>query len=142
MALLVVIKLVFKKYVDTSYAVMYIQNFILIFWCIALYPLLMSKGKIITKIFTACLLALSVLVLSAVAPRKYIIDEEYYKLHEDITYNEAVKIIGSDGIKIHSYSKGSYNTVIYKWEYNNKRDYVSAIFINDKLTIIEKYVFD
>ena len=142
MALLVVIKLIFKKFVDTTYAVMYIQNFILIFWCIALYPFLMSKGKIIIKIFTVCLLALSMLILSAVAPREYIIDEEYYKLHEGITYSEAAKIIGSSGTKIHSYSEGEYNTVIYKWDYKNETDYVSVIFINDKLTLKEKYTFE
>ena len=142
MVLLVVIKLIFKKFVDTNYAVMYIQNFVLIFWCIALYPILMSKGKIIAKIFMVCLLALSIFILSLVAPREYIIDEEYYKLHEGITYDEAVKIIGSDGTKIHSYSEGDYNTVIYKWNYKSKNDYVSVIFINDKLETKEKYTFE
>ena len=140
--MLVAIKLVFKKFVDTTYFVMYIQNFILIFWCIALYPFLINKGKVMYKIFTTCLIALFILILSVFAPRAYVIDEEYYKLHEGITYNEAVKIIGSNGTKLHSYSEGNYNTVIYKWDYENERDYISVIFINDKLTIKEKYVFE
>ena len=107
-----------------------------------MYPFLMSKGKVIIKTISVCLLALFIFVLSIFVPRAYIIDEEYYKLHEGITYNEAVKIIGSNGTKTHSYSEGNYNTVIYKWDYENERDYISVVFINDKLTIKEKYVFE
>ena len=42
--LLVLIKIVFKKLMDETYAMMYLQNFILIFWCIALYPFIMTKS--------------------------------------------------------------------------------------------------
>lgn len=43
--LLLVIKFAFKAFFDETYAMMYVQNFVLIFWCIALYPFILTKIK-------------------------------------------------------------------------------------------------
>lgn len=43
LVLLLLIKLAFKKLFNETYAMMYVQNFVLIFWCIALYPFILTK---------------------------------------------------------------------------------------------------
>lgn len=43
--LLLVIKLVFKTLPAENYPLMYVQNFILIFWCITIYPYILAKTK-------------------------------------------------------------------------------------------------
>lgn len=44
--LLLALKIVFKSCFPESYFMMYLQNFILIFWCIALYPFILDKIKV------------------------------------------------------------------------------------------------
>lgn len=142
--LLVLIKLSFKKFVDETYAMMYLQNFILIFWCIALYPLLISKSskkRNVIKIVSICLLVILIVTTSIFVNGKQITSEEYEKLEEGMSYKDAVKIIGGNGEKVHTYSYSEYNTVIYNWNGEND-EYVSVTFINDKLSIKEKYNFD
>lgn len=44
--LLIALKLTLKNLLPQTYAVMYIQNFVLLFWCVFLYPLIFQKiGK-------------------------------------------------------------------------------------------------
>ena len=143
--LLIAIKLVFKKFVDETYTVMYIQNFILIFWCIAMYPFLMSKTgpqKKIIKILSVCVLILFILTASLFANSGDVTLAEYNKLHDGISYKEAVRIVGSEGNVVHTYSKASYNTVVYEWYGKEDNSYVSAIFINNQLIGKEKYNLD
>lgn len=45
LVLLLVIKFAFKALPEGNYALMYVQNFVLIFWCIALYPFILTKIK-------------------------------------------------------------------------------------------------
>ena len=146
MLLLVAIKIAFKKFVDETYFVMYIQNFILIFWCVAMYPFLMNKTddahKKIIKILSVCVLVLFILTVSLFANSSVITTDEYNKLNEGTSYAEAVRIVGGKGKVVHTYSKGNYNTVVYEWYGENKGEYVSAIFINNRLVTKEKYNFD
>ncbi len=44
--LLIAIKILFKMLPADNYAIMYVQNFTLIFWCVALYPFILTKNKI------------------------------------------------------------------------------------------------
>lgn len=45
LVLLLLIKFAFKALPEGSYALMYVQNFVLIFWCIAMYPFILTKIK-------------------------------------------------------------------------------------------------
>lgn len=67
--------------------------------------------------------------------------EEYNELKEGMSYAEAAKIIGTKGEIVYENKIDNYNTVIYNWEGKDEA-YISATFINDKLTIKEKYKFD
>lgn len=142
LVLLIVIKLAFKKFVDETYAIMYIQNFILIFWCIAMYPFLLSKTnaqKKIIKILSVFVLILFILTASVFVNGADITLDEYNKLSDGTSYNEAVRIVGSEGKIIHTYENGSYKTIVYEWYGKEDGAYVSAIFINNTLVTKEKY---
>ena len=142
LVLLIVIKLAFKKFVDETYAIMYIQNFILIFWCIAMYPFLLSKTnaqKKIIKILSVFVLILFILTASVFVNGADITLDEYNKLSNGTSYNEAVRIVGSEGKIIHTYENGSYKTIVYEWYGKEDGAYVSAIFINNTLVTKEKY---
>ena len=43
--LLLVIKILTKTFFPDTYVLMYLENFILIFWCVALYPFILTKVK-------------------------------------------------------------------------------------------------
>jgi len=43
--LLLVIKILTKTFFPDTYVLMYLENFILIFWCVALYPFILMKIK-------------------------------------------------------------------------------------------------
>lgn len=45
LVVLLVIKFVLEKSFVETYAMMYVQNFILIFWCVTLYPFILTKIK-------------------------------------------------------------------------------------------------
>ena len=44
--ILVILKIAFKNLFEQTYFIMYIQNFMLILWCIFLYPLLLKKSGV------------------------------------------------------------------------------------------------
>ena len=45
LVLLILIKFAFKTLPEENYALIYVQNFVLIFWCITLYPFILTKIK-------------------------------------------------------------------------------------------------
>ncbi len=59
--------------------------------------------------------------------------EKFNQLQNGMKYEEAVKILGSEGTETSSYSSGNLKTVTYKWE-GEKYARVTATFRNGELT--------
>lgn len=93
------------------------------------------------KILSLCLLTVLILTVFTCCKNKEADVKKYDELKEGMSYAEAVEVMGSEGEKVHETRIDEYTTVIYNWEGKNNA-YVSATFINDKLTIMEKYNFD
>lgn len=59
--------------------------------------------------------------------------EKFNRLENGITYKNAVRVLGGEGVETSSYSSGSLKTVTYKWE-GEKYARITLVFKNDELS--------